>query len=63
MLAKLIVTGRDRPAAISAARSALARFQVAGLATTIPFHERLIAHREFAEGEIHTRWVEKQMVQ
>jgi acetyl-CoA carboxylase biotin carboxylase subunit len=63
LLAKLIVTGRDRPAAISAARSALARFQVAGIATTIPFHERLIARPEFAGGEMHTRWVEQQMVQ
>jgi acetyl-CoA carboxylase, biotin carboxylase subunit len=63
MLAKLIVTGRDRPAAISAARAALARFQVAGVATTIPFHERLIARPEFAGGKVHTRWVEQQMAQ
>ena len=63
MLAKLIVTGRDRPAAISAARAALARFQVAGIATTIPFHERLIARPEFAGGKVHTRWVEQQMAQ
>jgi acetyl-CoA carboxylase, biotin carboxylase subunit len=63
MLAKLIVTGHDRPAAISAARAALARFQVAGVATTIPFHERLIARPEFASGKVHTRWVEQQMAQ
>src|SRR5258708_33707210 len=63
MLAKLIVTGRDRPAAISAARAALARFQVAGVATTIPFHERLIARPEFAGGKVHTRWGEQQMTQ
>ena len=63
MLAKLIVTERDRRTAIAAARAALARFQVAGVATTIPFHERLIARPEFAGGEVHTRWVEQQMVQ
>jgi acetyl-CoA carboxylase biotin carboxylase subunit len=63
MLAKLIVTGRDRAAAISAAGAALARFQVAGVATTIPFHERLIARPEFAGGKVHTRWVEQQMAQ
>jgi len=57
------VTGRDRPAAISAARAALARFQVDGVATTIPFHERLIARPEFASGKVHTRWVEQQMAQ
>jgi hypothetical protein len=32
-------------------------------ATTIPFHERLIARQEFAGGEMHTRWVGQQMVQ
>jgi acetyl-CoA carboxylase biotin carboxylase subunit len=63
MLAKLIVTGRDRSAAISTARSALARFQVVGVATTIPFHQRLVFLPEFTGGKIHTRWVEQQMVQ
>src|SRR5581483_1362521 len=38
MLGKLIVAGRDRGAALAAARSALARFAVAGVATTVPFH-------------------------
>jgi len=37
--------------------------QVAGVATTIPFHERLIARPEFAGGKVHTRWVEQQMAQ
>jgi 3-methylcrotonyl-CoA carboxylase alpha subunit len=62
-LAKLIVTGRDRSAAISAARSAHARFQVVGVATPIPFRERLTSRPEFAGDEIDTRWVEQQIVQ
>ena len=61
MLAKLIVTGPNRSATISAARSALARFEVAGVATTIPFHERLLQRPEFARAEVHTRWVEQEM--
>jgi acetyl/propionyl-CoA carboxylase alpha subunit len=61
MLAKLIVTGPNRPATISAARSALVRFQVAGVATTIPFHERLLQRAEFERGEVHTRWVGQEL--
>ncbi len=60
MLAKLIVTGRDRATAIEAARSALARFAVAGVATTVPFHAELIERPEFVRGEVHTRWVEQE---
>jgi biotin carboxylase len=56
-----IVTGPNRPATISAARSALARFQVAGVATTIPFHERLLQQAEFEPGEVPTRWVEQEL--
>src|SRR5262249_22567781 len=61
MLAKLIVTGPNRSATISAARSTLARFEVAGVATTIPFHERLLQRPEFARAEVHTRWVEQEL--
>jgi biotin carboxylase len=31
---------------------------VEGVATTIPFHRRVIAHPEFAAGRVHTRWLE-----
>lgn len=58
MLAKLIVSGPDRAAAIETAKSALARFQVAGLVTTVPFHAQLLQRSEFAQAEIHTRWIE-----
>ena len=60
MLAKLIVTGRDRAAAIETAASALARFDVSGIATTVAFHAELICRPEFARSEIHTRWVENE---
>jgi acetyl-CoA carboxylase biotin carboxylase subunit len=58
MLAKLIVTGADRPAAIARAQSALARFDASGVMTTVPFHRRLLERCEFARAEVHTRWVE-----
>jgi acetyl/propionyl-CoA carboxylase alpha subunit len=61
MLAKLIVSGPDRESTIEVARRALARFQVAGLATTIPFYSDLLQRPEFARAEVHTRWVEESM--
>jgi acetyl-CoA carboxylase biotin carboxylase subunit len=61
MLGKLIVTGRDRATAIETAASALARFDVSGIATTIGFHADLVRRPEFARAEIHTRWVEDQL--
>jgi acetyl-CoA carboxylase, biotin carboxylase subunit len=61
MLAKLIVAGSDRASAMDLARSALARFQVSGLETTLPFHARLLKRSEFARAEVHTRWVEENL--
>jgi acetyl-CoA carboxylase, biotin carboxylase subunit len=61
MLGKLIITGRDRAAAIETAASALARFDVAGIPTTVSFHAELLRRPEFARAEIHTRWVENEL--
>ena len=61
MLGKLIVTGRDRAAAIEMAALALDRFDVAGIATTVDFHADLVRRPEFARAEIHTRWVEERL--
>jgi acetyl-CoA carboxylase biotin carboxylase subunit len=61
MLGKLIVTGRDREGAIAMAASALTRFDIAGIATTVDFHADLVRRPEFARAEIHTRWVEEQL--
>ncbi len=61
LLGKLIVTGRDRSAAIETAASALDRFDVSGVATTVKFHAELVRRPEFARAEIHTRWVEDRL--
>jgi acetyl-CoA carboxylase biotin carboxylase subunit len=61
MLGKLIITGRDRAAAIETAASALARFEVAGIPTTVSFHAELLRRPEFGRAEIHTRWVENEL--
>ncbi|HEY0725966.1 MAG TPA: carbamoyl phosphate synthase, partial [Pyrinomonadaceae bacterium] len=61
MLAKLIVSAHDRTAAIDLAKSALSRFQVTGLQTTVPFHAWLLRRPEFASAGVHTRWVEENL--
>ncbi|MEO7761691.1 MAG: acetyl/propionyl/methylcrotonyl-CoA carboxylase subunit alpha [Casimicrobiaceae bacterium] len=54
MLAKLIVWGHDRPAALRQMRAALAAYQVAGVTTNIEFLHRLVAHRAFANADLDT---------
>ncbi|MGI6879200.1 acetyl/propionyl/methylcrotonyl-CoA carboxylase subunit alpha [Microbacterium sp. gxy059] len=62
MLAKLIVTGRDRAQALERARRALAEFEVAGLPTVLPFHRVVVEDPAFTaeSGEfgVFTRWIE-----
>ena len=60
MIAKLIVAGRDRAEALDRSALALAAFEVEGIATTIPLFRRLLAHPDFRQGSIHTRWMEEQ---
>jgi acetyl-CoA carboxylase biotin carboxylase subunit len=62
LLGKLIVSGNRREQMLTAAVSALARFKVAGIETTIPFHARLIASAKFVDASVHTRWVEQEML-
>ncbi len=63
MLAKLIVTGRDRAEALARARRALAEFEIDGLPTVLPFHRRIVDHPAFAPAgdapfSIYTSWIE-----
>jgi acetyl-CoA carboxylase, biotin carboxylase subunit len=62
LLGKLIISGNDRKDMLAAASSALSRFKVAGVATTIPFHARLIGYDAFIKATAHTRWVEQEML-
>jgi acetyl-CoA carboxylase biotin carboxylase subunit len=58
LVAKLIAGGDTRGHALERMRTALDAFVVGGIATTIPFHRRLVSHSSFVEGAVHTRWVE-----
>ena len=62
LLAKLIVTGRDRTQALERARRALAEFDIAGIATATTFHRVVVNEPAFTATDgafgVHTRWIE-----
>ncbi|MDQ1536842.1 MAG: acetyl-CoA/propionyl-CoA carboxylase, biotin carboxylase, biotin carboxyl carrier protein [Actinomycetota bacterium] len=68
MLAKLIVTGRDRTHALARARRALAEFVIEGMPTVLPFHRVVVDDEAFAPKNpaqpftVHTRWIETEFV-
>jgi acetyl-CoA/propionyl-CoA carboxylase, biotin carboxylase, biotin carboxyl carrier protein len=51
MVAKLIVWDSDRDAATRRMLRALGEFEITGITTLIPFHERLLATEQWARGE------------
>jgi acetyl-CoA/propionyl-CoA carboxylase biotin carboxyl carrier protein len=57
LIAKLIAWGRTREEAISRMRRALEDYRIDGLATTIPFHLKLLAHPEFLAGRATTTFL------
>lgn len=62
MMAKLIVTGKDRKQALERARRALEEMQVHGLPTVLPFHRLIVSDPAFTADkgkfDVHTRWIE-----
>jgi acetyl-CoA/propionyl-CoA carboxylase, biotin carboxylase, biotin carboxyl carrier protein len=67
LIAKLIVTGRDRTQALERSRRALAEFVVDGMPTVIPFHATVVedpayvgASNPSGEGsfDVYTTWIE-----
>jgi acetyl-CoA carboxylase biotin carboxylase subunit len=59
LIAKLIVSGRDRAEAISRGRRALDLFVVEGVETTIPMHRRILEEADFLDGRLSTRFMER----
>lgn len=64
LLAKIIITGRDRAEALQRARRALHEFSVDGIATATTFHRVVVDDPAFAPNDpaepftVHTRWIE-----
>ena len=59
LIAKLIVTGRDRAEAISRGKRALDLFVIEGVKTTIPMHRRILEESDFVDGRLSTRFMER----
>ena len=54
LVAKLIAYGHDRGEAIARMNRALEMFVVEGIYTSIPLHEKILAHPDFIAGKIDT---------
>ncbi|WP_269604087.1 acetyl-CoA carboxylase biotin carboxylase subunit [Prochlorococcus marinus] len=62
LIGKLIVWGRDREAALKRMERALNECAVTGITTTIDFHLKLLKRNEFIKGDVHTKFVEQEML-
>lgn len=58
MIAKLIVHAPTREEAVARMKRALSEFVIEGVATTIPFHLKLLSHEQFVSGEFNTKFLE-----
>jgi acetyl-CoA carboxylase biotin carboxylase subunit len=59
LIAKLIAWGRDRLEAVHRMRRALMEYNIQGIKTTIPFHQRVMADPDFLRGEIDTTYIDR----
>ncbi|MFJ7849925.1 acetyl-CoA carboxylase biotin carboxylase subunit [Peribacillus sp. NPDC097206] len=61
MIAKLIVTGKDRAEAVVALVHALDDYKVEGIKTNIPLLQKIITHPEFKLGNTTTNFIERNL--
>ncbi|MEO7145532.1 MAG: acetyl-CoA carboxylase biotin carboxylase subunit [Bryobacteraceae bacterium] len=57
LVAKLIAYGRDRNEAIARMRRALDMFVIEGIYTSIPLHQKILAHPDFVSGRLDTTFL------
>jgi acetyl-CoA carboxylase biotin carboxylase subunit len=62
LIGKLIVWGVDREHALKRLRRALSECAITGIPTTIEFHLALLDRPEFQRGDVHTKFVEQEML-
>lgn len=62
LIAKLVVWGPNRDAALRRSRLALRDLTIEGVRTVIPFHKDIISHPAFAHDhlDVYTDWVDKE---
>ena len=61
MIAKLIVSGRDRKEAIKNCKMALDKVWIKGTKTTLPFFRMLVRNQKFQDGTFTTAFIEKDL--
>jgi acetyl-CoA carboxylase biotin carboxylase subunit len=61
MIAKLIVSGKDRKEAITNCKMALDKVWIKGTKTTLPFFRMLVRHEKFQNGDFTTAFIEKDL--
>ncbi|KAI8322594.1 hypothetical protein GQ54DRAFT_297304 [Martensiomyces pterosporus] len=61
MIAKLVVRGEDRQAALRVLRKALDEYEVAGLHTNVDFLKRLCESPDFIDGKVETGFIDKHL--
>lgn len=61
MVAKVIVWGQDREEAIARMKRALNEFSIKNIATTIPFHLKVLDNAFFQKGEVYTNFIQRRM--
>jgi len=59
LIAKLIISAGDRPAALRRALRALNELQVGGVKTTAGLHAKIVSHPVFMSGDFDTHFLEK----
>jgi acetyl-CoA carboxylase biotin carboxylase subunit len=62
LIGKVIAWGKDRDAALKRMKRALNECAVTGIPTTVEFHLELLNREEFLRGEVHTKFVEQEML-
>ncbi len=60
MIAKLIVWGKDREAALARLREALAASRIGGVKNNVGFLAAVAGHADFIAGDVDTGWVERE---
>jgi len=61
LIAKLIAVGATRDSAIARMRRALGEYLIAGIKTTIPFHNAIMRNADFRRGNYDTGFVDRIM--
>jgi acetyl-CoA carboxylase biotin carboxylase subunit len=58
LVSKLLTWGENRDEAIQRMKRALSEYRILGVATSIPFHLKVMDNPNFRKGEIHTHFIE-----